>query len=220
MKVTPSQTSVVSLSYEPICFPEEYNKFREKICIDKDNLQAISIRNFLRVIKRSICGLTYEYNLKQIEICRVAVHLGIPYLFNLPAVEEIKQARIYILKYVQDVDDIRLLERGFFDLCSNDVTRFSGYFPTEDTSQVQALAEILSLPNSVIYQVAMIYSLLHADEIPVTPHNHMIEIFARFCSDIQRWAITAKEIEIKVKKKCDNQNQQVEKIPVNEILPL
>ena len=192
-----------------INLPDEIRKF----WVNSNELKGISIRHLLKVIRRSIQYLSYQYQVKQIEIYRVAVHLGIRFLYELPGVETIKEARHHLLKYSIDLDDIRLFENRFFDFKSNETTRFFGRFPEEDVNQCNGLADILGLNKTIVVQIATIYPLLHAD-IPVPAYNQMGEIFIRFRKELESWAEQAAEL----KNECRKGNDIMCRIPLEDII--
>ena len=171
------------------------------------------MRNFLKVIRRSVQYLSYQYQFKQIDVYRVAVHLGVKFLYGLPGVTAIKDSRHHLLKHAIDLDDIRLLENRFFDFKSNETTRFFGRFPEEDINQCSGLAEILGLNKAIVVQIAIIYPLLHAD-IPVPAYNQMGEIFIRFRKDLEGWAQRA----LKLKNECRESDDNMCKIPLEDII--
>jgi len=173
--------------------------------------KKITIR-CLRSIKRSAQYLAHQHNCHQIDIYRIVVRRGIPHLYDLPGVTDVKDVRIFLLKNAADLDDIRAQEMRFFDFKTNETVLFTGRFPESDISQCDSLAEILSLNRTVVCQMAMIHSLVRTD-IPAHFHNLMADAFIRFRNDVKRWGERA----VKTKNNCEKISASASKIGFEEI---
>lgn len=209
MKLRPFESNPPDQKLITINLPEEISR----LWVNSNELKGVNVRNFLKVIRRSVQFLSYQYQVKQIDICRVAVHLGVKFLYGLPGIMTIKECRHHMLQHSIDLDDIRLLENRFFDFKSNETERFFGRFPEEDINQCNGLADILGLNKAIVLQIAIIYPLLYAD-IPVLAYNQMGEIFIRFRKDLESWAQRA----LKLKNECRKNDDNICKIPLEDII--
>lgn len=211
MRLIPTN-EVIDLTPNRIYLPDELRRF----WIDKNSLKKVRVRTWQKSIKRAVQLLAFEHECSQIDIYRIAMHLGIPYLWGLPTVRQIEQAHAYVLKYEADNEILRFFEGRFFDFQSNDTCQFTGDFPKEDTSQCEGLSDRLGLPSSVIYQMAIIYSLLHVSNVPTKPYNKIAKIYMRFRRNLEEWSIYA----IKMRQECENNNHvdHKTKIPLEEVL--
>ena len=207
MELRQINSNIINLSLRPIDMHKEVLRFFIKAA----EQQKISIRRLLS-IKRSVQYLAHQHNCHQIDIYRIAVSKGISHLYGLPGVEEIKEARVFLLKHAVDLDDIRALEGRFFDLKTNETTLFTGRFPEGDIRQCDNLADTLSLNRSIVCQMAMIHSLVRT-EVPAPFHNQMAKVFIRFRKDIKRWGKRA----VNAKKTCEKINGSPLKIHYGDI---
>ena len=201
------KSNTINLSLRRIDIQKEVRRF----FIHVTDLKKISIRCLLS-IKRSVQYLAHQHNCHQIDIYRIAVNKGIPHLYGLPGVTEVKEARVFLLAHAADLDDIRALEGRFFDLKTNETALFTGRFPVGDISQCDNLADHLSLNRSIICQMAMIHSLVRT-EVPAHFHNQMAKVFIRFRKDIKRWGERA----VKAKKNCEKVSGSPSKIHCDDI---
>ena len=179
--------------------------------IQPSELKKISIRILLS-IKRSVQYLAHQHNCHQIDVYRIAVNRGIPHLYGLPGLTDVKEVRVFLLKHAADLDDIRALEGRFFDLKTDETALFTGRFAEGDVRQCDNLADALSLSRSIICQMAMIHSLVRA-EVPAHFHNQMAKVFIRFRKDIKRWGKRA----VNAKKTCEKINGNPSKIHFDDI---
>ncbi len=206
MKLTPTDIDIIDLTLPRIYLPGEALMLR----IKKDDLKSASIRNMLRVIKRSVQFLAFKYNCNQGDIYRLALNWALPHLYSLPGVSKIKETRAFIIEHAKEDEDVRVFENRFFDLKSTNTTRYSGWFSQKDLNQAGELADVLSLTKSLVYQIGFIYSLLHIEVIPAAAYNQMGEVFIRFRSDISRWARQETKQALRIKQECEN------KLPIND----
>jgi hypothetical protein len=207
MELRQIKSNIINLSLRPIDMYKEVRRF----FIHTNDLKKISIRCLLS-IKRSVQFLAHQHNCHQIDIYRIAVNKGIPYLYSLPGIKDVIGVRVFLLKHAADLDDIRALEQRFFDLKTNETALLTGRFPEKDIRQCDNLADAISLNRSIICQMAMIHSLVRT-EIPAHFHNQMAKVFIRFRKDIKRWGKRA----IKLKKTCEMINGSPSKIHYEDI---
>ena len=205
---------------EFIQFPNKNSQSLQLIDVKKElrrcRMQTVELKKItircLRPIKRCAQYLAHQHNCHQIEIYRLAVHMGIPHLHELPGVADVRDVKIYLLENAADLDDIRAQETRFFDFKINETVLFTGRIAESDISQCDNLSDILSLSRSIICQMAMIHTLVRT-EIPVQFHNEMAEVFIRFRKKVKRWGERA----VKAKKNCEKIATNFQKIDYAQI---
>ena len=207
MELRQINSNIINLSLRPIDMQEELRRYYIKTA----ELKKISIRCLLS-IKRSVQYLAHNHNCHQIDIYRIAVNKGIPHLYGLPGLTDVKEVRVFLLKNAADLDDLRALEGRFFDLKTDETSLFTGRFTEGDIRQCDNLADTLSLNRSIICQMAMIHSLVRT-EVPAHFHNQMAKVFIRFRKDVKRWGERA----VKAKKICEKINGNPLKIHCDDI---
>jgi hypothetical protein len=77
-----------------------------------------------------------------------------------------------------------------------DVQQYTNRFPENDVAACNGLASELSLNKSIIFQIAIMGTLLHTDGIIHSRlYNQMAEIVIRFRVKLMEWGRKAAEIE-------------------------
>ena len=210
MKLLPGDM-VMDLTIPQLSIRDELNQF----WIKKDDLEDISFRGYRKDIKRAFAYLSYKHDRKRSELERLFVHLGVSYLYGLPGVIEIKEAKHFLIANSDNgSDENRSFDSRHFDLGTDDTTRYHNRILESDKSQVMGLAETLGLSHGVVCQMAFVFPLLQAS-IPTAIHNDLLLLFNRFCQCVQEWGYRAQ----KVRQECRMTDKRY-RIPIDEILPI
>jgi hypothetical protein len=158
-------------------------------------MKAVHVRNYLQIIKNTVEGLAQKFKRPQADIERICLRYGTAYIYQQTGVAEIKRTRHYLINNFPDPDRLRNLQR-FFDLGTMDVQQYTNRFPINDVAACNGLASELGLNKSIIFQMAIIGTLLHTDGIIHTRlYNQMAEILIRFRGKLIEWGKKAAEIE-------------------------
>lgn len=202
----------------PISLKEEL----AKLCIINEKIEDFGFRGCRRDIWRSLSFLAVKFERRRSDIERMAAGLGVKYLFGIPGISKIRQARQYVFKHSgNDSEYTRSFDGRFFDLGTSDVRRYHGRLLESDVAQIAGLGDILGLDAGVICQMSFTYALLHSDDIPVSTHNGLAELFRKFCGEVREWADQAQRISREVGYKVKYQNSPMDDywIPLAEVLP-
>jgi hypothetical protein len=124
--------------------------------------------------------LAVKYDVKFIALARCALHYGIKFLWrfgeDIKIIEDCKQ-RIH---KTDNTDFLGMCETSHFDLGSSDFANFSGRFDKDDLSQCEGIAYAVGLPNSVIYQMAIVAGLLCSKQLTGSENEFYFYLLVRF----------------------------------------
>jgi hypothetical protein len=154
-------------------------EFGDNCYFDRD-LKTISVRSFLKILKRSITYLAGEYERNQSDVSRLALHIGIKSLWQFKdKIDQIKECRQKVHRS-GNIEFLTLFENGSFNLDSSDLIKFSGSFPEKDLLQCAGLASAVGLDKSVVYQLSMVAAFLRADELTQKENNFYFNLLCNF----------------------------------------
>lgn len=158
-------------------------------------MKAVHVRNYLQVIKNVVEGLSQKFKCSQVDIERICLRYGTAYICQQAGVAEIKRTKQYLINNFPEPDRLKSLQR-FFDMGTTDVLQYTNRFPENDVAACNCLASELSLNKSIIFQIAIMGTLLHTDGVIHSRlYNQMAEIVIRFRGKLVEWGKKAAEIE-------------------------